>query len=783
MLIANYFRTTFRHFLRHKSFFLINILGLSIGIAACLLIYGHVHHQGGFDSYHPKADRIARVTLVFHAPESDLVFATTMAPLAGALVRDCPQVENAVRIQTGELSVGKGTNSFAEANFVYSEQSVFSIFYFNFLEGTAAGALSTPNSIVLTKSMARKYFGDSAALGKTLRCDKITYRVTAVIADRPSNSDLKMDALVWKDFQHINGWMENDFEVYTFVLFRGQPDLTALKKQMAVLSSTYVQPELEKMEARQYKVIFDAELLADVHFSKGKLVDTPKGNRLFNTIFSMLAVFILLVALLNYVNLSTARAEERAREVAIRKVAGARPLQLMGQFIGESFFLMAIAWLLGIIMTRAAVPFFNRILSTDISFGGIRSLLLLVLLIPLTALLAGAWPAFVLSGFPPVKVLKGLAVRSKGIGLRKVLTVVQFIIALTMLTGTVVIYRQMHYILHKDLGADRSQVVSLGIPRDSISLLRMDAFSRAIRQEAGVLGVSAGSGIPIEGVMMASTTTLSAGRKKEILCNYFFIDPQFLPLMHIGLAEGRNLSDSMRTDRDEGFIVNEAFVRSMGWKKGEGLPIEGNGHKGKIIGVVKDFFFKSLHNAIEPAVMIRARRDVWTVLIKAPPSLLPRLRTLWNSYFPLKAFSYFYLDESFDGQYKDDRITMSLFNGFTALAIFISCLGLYGLVSLITVRRTREIGIRKVLGASGRGLVLLLTREFFLLIGCAALVALPLAGWGLHGWLSSYAYHTELKVWMFCLPLVLLVLVTLSVTGLRVIRAVLANPVDSLRAE
>jgi putative ABC transport system permease protein len=256
-------------------------------------------------------------------------------------------------------------------------------------------------------------------------------------------------------------------------------------------------------------------------------------------------------------------------------------------------------------------------------------------------------------------------------------------------------------------------------------------------------------------------------------------------LLHIRVVEGRNLSDSIRTDKKEGFIVNEAFVRAMGWQQGEGQHIEGYGRKGRVVGVVKDFFFKSLHNAIEPAVMIYhdSTGNASAVLAKASPSILPHLKEAWARYFPSNAFDYYFLDESFDAQYKDDRITMTLFNGFTILAIFISCLGLYGLVSLITVRRTREIGIRKVLGASGQGLILLLTREFFLLIGCAALVALPLAGWGLHRWLSSYAYHTALTVDLFVTPLLLLVVITLSVTGLRVIRAVLANPVESLRTE
>jgi len=382
-------------------------------------------------------------------------------------------------------------------------------------------------------------------------------------------------------------------------------------------------------------------------------------------------------------------------------------------------------------------------------------------------------------------VLKGLAVQQKGIGLRKVLTVVQFIIALAMLTGTLVIYRQMHYMFLKDLGADRSQVISISMPGDSLARRKIGAFGQAVGRETGVQGVSLGSGIPIEGVMMAGTTVNSGGKKKEVLCNYFLVDPALVPLLHMKMAEGRNFSDSMRTDKKEGFLINEAFVRAMGWRSGVGQSIEGYGHKGEVVGVVKDFFYKSLHNTIEPVVMIYTDSTVLnlSVLAKVSPAALPRLKRLWVEYFPSEPFSYYFMDESFDGQYKDDRIMMTLFNGFTLLSIFISCLGLYGLVSLITARRTREIGIRKVLGASGATLVVLLTRELILLIGCAALVALPLAGWGLQRWLVSYAYHTSLNGWMLGAPLLMLILITLSVTGLRVVRAVRANPVESLRSE
>lgn len=778
------FRTALRHLLRNKSFSMINILGLSLGIAACLLIYGYVHHQESFDTYHPRADRIARVTSSFSSPESQLHFATSLTMLGKTIKRECPEVENVARIQPSETNVLNGTNLFLEEHFVFSEPSVFSLFQFTFLEGTPASALSNPQSIVLAKSTARKYFGDGKVLGKTLICDKRHYQVSAVIEDRPSNSDIRIDAIMWKDFETNNQWMQDDFESYTFVLFRGRPDFPTLKRQMDTMSARYVQPELNRMDAGQDRVGFDLEMLTDAHFSKGKLIDTPKGSRLFNSIFSTLAIFILLIAILNYINLSTARAERRAKEVAVKKVAGAKPLQLMIQFMGESFILMTIAWLMGFGLAELAIPFFDRLLSSDISLTGWHSLLLFAWVLPLSAILAGAWPAFVLSGFQPIRVLKGLAVQTRGIGLRKALTVVQFVIALAMLTGTVVIYRQMQYMLHKDLGADRSQVLTVNIPGGDVARKKETAFSKAIEKLSGVSGVSLGSGIPIEGVSVGTISVFgSTSTKKELMTNFFYIDPQFLPLLHIQLAEGRNISESYPTDRKTSYLVNQAFVRAMGWHSGIGQHIGGADQQGKIVGVVKDFFYKSLHNPIEPAVLCYTDSNANAVLVKAPPTVLPRIKSLWNEYYPGERLDYYFLDESFDSQYKDDRMTMSLFNGFTLLAIFISCLGLYGLISLITVRRTREIGIRKVLGASGSGLALLLTREFFMLMGLAALVALPLAGWGLYRWLRTYAYHTSLTVDLFFLPLLTLTVITLTVTGLRIIGTIRANPVDSLRTE
>jgi putative ABC transport system permease protein len=778
---ANYLKITARRLLRQKTFSLINIFGLSTGLAACLLLYLYVHYELGYDTYHPHADRVARVTTTIHTAGSDVAVALAPFPVGGNLARSFPEVQAVARVdEESDLVVKAGTEIFSPKNFCYSEPAIFSIFAFTFLEGTAAGALSAPNSVVLSRSTEKKYFGNQPALGKTLECNRKPYQVTGVYADQPANTDLRIDALLSKDFSN-DSWLADDF-AYTYVLFRQKPDLALFNRHLSRLTAL-AQPSLDENAGKGWRLTFHAEALTDIHFSKGLQGDNPKGDRKFDRVFSALAIVILLIALLNYINLATARAAERAKEVGVRKVIGATPRALMGQFLGESALLVTIAWLVAVGLVALALPFFNRMLDTELSWTGWTTILIPILLFPLTVLLAGGYPALVLSRFRPISVLKGkLTGPAKGAGLRKILTVVQFVIALAMLAGVVVFFGQMQFMQHQDLGLDQRQVLHISMPDDSIAAEAAPAFYQALRRESGIRGVTVGSGLPVAGVAMNGFEVNSGGKKKQVLCHTFSIDPQFLPMMHIALAEGRNYSDSMAADRTENYIVNQAFVRAMGWNSGLGQSL-GSDNKGKIIGVVKDFFWRSLHNSIDPILLIYRTDPPNAVLVKTSPSEIPRLKQVWKTYFPVSPFEYWFMDESFNAQYKGDRIAQFLFNAFAGLAILISCLGLYGLVSLITIQRTKEIGIRKVLGASISRLVVLLSADQLWLIGWAAVITLPLATLGAQKWLSSYAYHTSINVWMFVLPVVVLLLLALAVTGYRILRSAMANPVNSLRAE
>lgn len=782
-MIKNYLVVAWRNLLKHKTFSLINIFGLAIGIAACMIIFVYVHHELTFDQYNSKANRIARVTASLHAPESDIVMATTPAKLADAMKKDYPEVESVVRLENSPQVMKYNNDFLTEKNFYVTDQSIFSIFDFEVLEGTTKDALDKPNTIVITSAIAKKYFSREAVVGKTMICNGENRLVTAVVKDRPSNSDIQIEALLSNDFSKVGEWMDG-FSTYTFVLFKRDPDVKGFTRKLTALSAKYIQPELNSLGAAQYKVAFEVEPLSEVHFVQGKYSDTPKGNKQYNYVFSVLAIFILLIALLNYINLSTAKSTERAREVGIRKVSGALPFQLIRQFLFESFFLILIAWIIAIALVQLGLPFLNKLLNTFLVINWGEALLFTIIIFIATFLLAGIYPAFVLSAFQPIKVLKGNWRNSrKGIWLRKTVTVVQFAIAAALILGTTVIYSQLRFIERKNLGFNKDQLLNIYLPRDSVYQSASEAFQQALRNRPEVSDMTVGGGMILDGLTIGTTILENEGKTREVMCNYYPIDPHFLSVFQIKLLEGRNLSDDYSTDKNEAFLVNESFVKMMGWKSAIGKSISGWNHKGKIVGVVKNFYYKSMHNMIEPLVMVYNTFQIKTTTVKIKPRDLAVVKATFKKYFPAIPIDYSFFDEIVNKQYEKDRMTMSLFNDFTMLAIFVSCLGLYGLVSLMSVQRTKEISIHKVLGATFAQLVSLLTKDFVRLISIALLIALPVAGIVMNKWLKSYAYHVGLSWWMFLLPALAVIIIALFVISKEVVRTALVNPVKSLRTE
>jgi putative ABC transport system permease protein len=783
-MLQNYLKVAWRNLLKHKSFSLINILGLATGIGACMIIYLYVHNELTYDLYNLKVDRIARVTTTLHTPESDVALAISPPPLADVLKRNFPEVESAVRIQHVDQVIKSGTEVFAENDFFESDQTIFSIFTFDFLEGSAGEALKNPGSIVLTETMVKKYFGKHPALGKILNCNGELKTVTGIIKDRPANSDLHIDALFSTDFPKMTVWMA-DFDTYTYILFYKKQDLNQFQQKLVAVSKKYAQPELDEGGgAGKYKAEFELQPLSDIHFSTEKLEESSKGSKQFIYMFSLLALFILLIALLNYINLSTAKSTERAREVGIRKVSGASRFQLMAQFLFESFLLLAIACLLAGGMVLTGLPFFNKLLQTNLSLSWQTGCLFIGIIFLISLFLAGLYPAFILSAFKPVKVLKGnWRSGNHGILLRKAITITQFAIAAGLIMGTAVIYRQMNFIQEKDLGFNKDQLLNVWVRRDTALLASVSAFQNELRRRPEVQNLTVGDGMTIGGGSLGSTTLETGGKKRELMCIYYAVDPQFLPVFQIPLIEGRNLSDSFATDKKEAFLVNEAFVKTMGWEKAIGQPLEGMDHKGHVVGVVKNFYFKSLHSLIEPLILVYNSSRANTTTIKIKLRDLPLVKTIFKKNLPTVPIDYSFYDEIINKQYLNDQVTMSLFNAFTVLAIFVSCLGLYGLVALIAAQRTKEIGIRKVLGASLKQLFSLMTKDFVELVCLGLFIALPVSAIVMNKWLTSYAYHIQISWWMFLIPTLLLLLIAMTVISREIIKTALANPVNSLRSE
>ncbi|WP_020594706.1 ABC transporter permease [Spirosoma panaciterrae] len=783
-MLSNYLKIALRNLWRNKLYTSLNVGGLAIGLAACLLMVLYVDHEFSYDRFHPNASRIARVTSVMKTPESPLSIAASPLQLGLTLKRDYPEVETAVRFLMTGATVRTKSQLAEQTDVYYADNDVFSVFNYPLLAGNPKTALLNPNCAVVTERFANRFFGRTDVLSQSVQINKETYQITGVMADLPSNSDLPISALLSVKPPKTTSWLEEDFPAYTYVLFKQEPNLADFAKKLDLLAKKYIDPELKKAGAENYSITFPIERLEDVHYSQDKLEDTPKGSKQYSYLFAFLAVFVLAIALLNYINLVTAKATERAKEVGIRKASGAHYGQLVRQFLFESFLLSGLAIACALVLLQLTIPIFNEQLTIQLQLDSLNAIPLIGLTWVVVTLLGGLYPAFVLSGYRPVDVLKGrLASYGQGLWFRKSIIVFQFVLAVGMIAGVLVVHRQMDYLRHYDVGFTRDQILSLYLPDDSTTRAGAPALANSLKQRSEVGGVTLGSGLADGPMAMASTTIQSGGKKRELMANYMFIDETFVPLLNIRLKAGRNLSTQYKTDLKGGFLVNEAFVKMAGWKEGVGQAMEGFGHKGEVVGVLKNFNYRSLHNPIEPLILIYRTSLINNVMVRVKPSDLSVVKTIWQQHYPNYPFDYSFLDASFDAKYRKDQLMILVFNCFAGLTILVSCLGLFGLVAFTTERRTKEIGVRKVLGASVTNIVTLLTNDFLKLIGVAILIASPLAWWAADRWLQAFAYKTDLSWWVFALAGVLSITIAVLTISFQSIKAALMNPVKSLKTE
>jgi len=809
-MLLNYLKVALRSLWKTKGFTAINIIGLATGLGVCLLIALYVLDELSYDKYNPKADRIYRLDAEIYFNNTLFKAATSPKPLPVTLVKEYPQVEQMVRISyfnsESDIMIKKGSEWVQDHRLAFADSTFFQVFPIPLVAGDPATALKEPHSIVIDETAARRYFNSTDVVGKTLELQGNTLcKVTGVYKNIPTASHFHFSFIrplrdTWMGDEHR--WLSNN--VASYILVRPGTSRAVLQSRVDATINTYLSRELQDIlhissrDMQQQGSYFRYHLmpLEDIHLHSDRSYEfEPNGNINDVYVFSCIAILILVIACVNFMNLSTARSANRAKEVGIRKVAGSTRGHLIAQFLMESMLLSLFSLLLAIGIALALLPLFNRLAGKELYMGAIFSPRLFLVLLGLTILvgcLAGSYPAFYLSSFQPILVLKGkIASGFKSSWLRSSLVVFQFFISIGLIIGTIVIHDQLSYIRNRRVGYDRDQVL---IIHNAFSAGDgMKSFCKELPKLSGVADATLSGDMPTQGggynqnawwrspVMSAQSTV--------VLTN-LYIDDHYIPTLGMQMVKGRNFSPNYPTDT-MGVILNESAIALLGWKDPlkERLYQPDDSMRPRafpVIGVVKDFNFSSMHDKIGPVVMTLAdnRRNL---AIRLRPgdihSSVSKIETKWREFANGVPFNYTFMDDDFNKLYHAEAQTGELFVAFAAFAILIACLGLFGLVTYATEQRTKEIGIRKVLGARVTRIVALLSRDFARLVLIAALIAFPVAWWAMHKWLQSFTYRTDINWWIFPLAGAAAFLIAMATMCFQTIRAALANPVTSLRSE
>ncbi|MES2730758.1 MAG: ABC transporter permease [Bacteroidota bacterium] len=801
-MLYNYFKIAFRNLLRHKAFSLINILGLAVGMACCLLIWLYVQHQLSYDRYHTQLDRIYRVLHgKRHAdsaanqsslsPEDYSVWGN--APVGPALASDFPEIKKMVQFTSpNNLLLQYGEKRFQEDNLVFMDSTVFNLFSWKLLDGNPTKALVAPRSIVLTHRLAQKYFGQGNALGKTIMINnQFPLVVTGVMEDVPSNSHFTFNGLISMstmrqfDPEIFSAWGYVDF--YTYFYLPEQTNLQALQAKMpAFLKRHQADPN--------YTVAFEPMTDAYLH-SKAARQPGKMGSLTNLSIFSLVGIFILVIACINFINLSTARSAERAKEVGVRKVLGAHQSALIRQFLTESVLLAFLAAVFAWLLTQAALPFMESLAGVAFSSKVLFSWQLLLGLLAtalVVGLLAGSFPAWVLSRFRPVQVLKGsMLPHFKGVTLRQGLVVFQFSLSIALITGMAIVFSQLTHLRSLNLGFQQEQMLVVDFGGDEGVKQKLESIKSVFEKNSAVVSASASRAVPGDFIPNAHTEIQTKeGAMKANAPLLYEIDVDFIPHYQIQLVAGRAYAREFPADTAKSLVINEAAAKLYGYANPQeviGKRFSQWGREGTVIGVVKDFNFRSLHQQVEPlALRLEPRSSNCLSLLIKPGDMsttLAQLERLWREVAPQRPFIYRFLDESFNRQYQADVHFGNVFGTFAGLAIFIACLGLYGLATFTAKQRTKEIGIRKVLGASVSSIVALLSQDFLKLVLVAILLATPLSYYAMIRWLEGFAYQVPIRASIFVWAGFSALLIALLTVSYQAIKAALANPVKSLRTE
>jgi len=810
-MFKNYLKVALRNLWKNKAFSAINIVGLSAGLAVCLLIVLYVKDELSYDKNNDQAGNIYRLDADIFFNGTQFTSATSPAPLAPTLMKDYPQIVQYVRLRNfGDILVKKDNQNIQNHNAVFTDSTFFQVFSIPMIAGNRLTALNEPNSIVIDETTAKKYFNSTDVVGKTLYVDNsVNCKITGVIKDIPSQSHFHFSFIrPMHDTYHDDqgDWLSNNYASY--VLARPGVTQASLQKEVNATIDNYLAKQLEQVlhtSANDMKkggnhFLYPVMPLTDIHLHSNKSYEfEANGNIAYVYIFSVIAIFILLIACVNFMNLSTARSANRAKEVGIRKVAGSLRSNLITQFLTESVLMSFFSLLLALGIAWLLLPLFNQLAGKEMSMFTLFSSWLLPVLIALIIVvgcIAGSYPAFYLSSFQPVQVLKGsIAKGFKGSWLRSGLVVFQFFISITLIIGTMVIYNQLNYIRSREIGYNRDQVLVIN---NTYSLgNQTKTFRQEMLKISGVQSAAVAGSLPTETGFNQNgwfkEPTLDA--KQVTIITGFYADQNYIPTLGMRMAAGRNFSLDFPTDSSAA-IINETAAKLLGFKnplnetlyRPNGYASTG-GFTSKayhIIGVVKDFNFSSMHDKVGPLIIELGEnygRVAMRIYTKNIPALMSQVQNKWNSMAPGQPFSYSFLDADFNKMYSAEQRTGKLFITFAVFAIFIASLGLFGLVTYAAEQRIKEIGIRKVLGASVLNLVGMLSKDFLKLVIVSALIAFPLAWWAMNKWLQDFAYRVDISWWVFAVAGVIAATIALITVSLQAIRAAIANPVKSLRTE
>jgi putative ABC transport system permease protein len=802
-MFKNYFKTALRNSMKNKTFSFINIIGLAIGLTCFVLIAVFVFDELSYDRYVANAKDIYRVNLSVTGNGDVAVYPNVDYAVGEGMKNAFPEIKDFTRLSPATDFVKYDDKQFKEDKLAFASANFLQMFSIPLTEGSDKDALVQPNSVVISKAFAKKYFGEADPVGKSLiiGLHDALYKVTGVFNKVPDNSHFHIDAFLSMNTWNITNPTWDNLGPYTYLLLNKNADPKKLEAKFPQLVAKYVVPEVQQdmgislAEARKAvnTFIFSLQPLTEIHlYSHTKSEIEPNGDIQYVYIFSVLAVFILLLACVNFTNLSIARSVKRAKEVGVRKVMGSAKLQLIKQFLSESVLMSFCAMLLAIVLIFVLFPYFNQVSGKQISVGDLlnyKFILALIALIFFVGIVAGIYPSFFLSSFNPIKVLKGSSgiVRNKS-SLRSSLIIFQFFVSTALIISTIIVYQQLYHMQNKKLGYDKEQVLFL--PDGRLMGKNQDAFRQSILQDSRVVAATISRSIPGD-VFMDGTEVYPVnenGNGTEIHMNIYHVDYDYVKTLGIKIKEGRYFSKDFGSD-SAAAVINEAAVRELGWNNTNpvGKTIMRSGQMPfKIVGVMNDFNYASAKQKIAPLMMLLGN-NYGGLIIKVKTNdvtgFLNDLKTKWNSFDPQGPLSYNFLDEKFAALYASELRTQRIFSAFAILAIIIAMLGLFGLSAFVIEQRTKEIGIRKVLGASVQNVLALVSKEFLSLVLIAFIISVPVTFLAMNKWLQDYAYRINIAWWVFAAAGIAVILIALITISFQAIKAAIANPVEALRSE